>query len=34
MPRQREFNQDEVIDRAMRLFWAQGYEATSIRDLK
>lgn len=34
MPRQREFNKQDVIERAMRLFWAQGYEATSIRDLK
>lgn len=34
MARIREFNKDEVIDRAMMLFWAQGYEATSIRDLK
>lgn len=34
MARIREFNKDEVIDRAMMLFWAQGYEVTSIRDLK
>ncbi|MBZ0293345.1 MAG: TetR/AcrR family transcriptional regulator [Anaerolineae bacterium] len=33
MPRQREFDKREVLDRAMRLFWAQGYEATSVRDL-
>jgi TetR/AcrR family transcriptional repressor of nem operon len=34
MARPREFNQDEVIERAMMLFWEKGYEATSIRDLK
>lgn len=33
MARQREFNKDEVIERAISLFAAQGYEATSIRDL-
>ena len=34
MPRQREFNKDEVIARAMLIFWSQGYEATSIRNLQ
>ncbi len=34
MARQREFDKDAVIERAMLLFWQQGYEATSIRDLK
>src|SRR5690554_1038604 len=34
MARPREFDKDEVIERAMLLFWEQGYEATSIRDLK
>lgn len=33
MARQREFDRDEVINRAMLLFWERGYEATSIRDL-
>ncbi len=33
MPRQREFNQDDVLYKAMLLFWARGYEATSVRDL-
>lgn len=34
MPRQRAFNKEDVIEQAMLLFWAKGYEATSIRDLK
>lgn len=33
MPRQREFDKDNVLDKAMHLFWARGYETTSIRDL-
>lgn len=33
MPRSREFDPEDVLNRAMMLFWAQGYEATSVRDL-
>jgi TetR/AcrR family transcriptional repressor of nem operon len=33
MPRVREFDTDEVVQKAMELFWHQGYEATSIQDL-
>ncbi len=33
MARHREFNEDEVIERAMVLFWEKGYESASVRDL-
>lgn len=33
MPRPREFDRNEVLERAMYLFARQGYEATSVRDL-
>jgi TetR/AcrR family transcriptional repressor of nem operon len=33
MARQKEFNAEVVLEQAMSLFWQQGYEATSIRDL-
>ncbi|MGB3695633.1 MAG: TetR/AcrR family transcriptional regulator [Spirulinaceae cyanobacterium] len=33
MARQKEFDRDEVLKKAMELFWYKGYEATSISDL-
>lgn len=33
MPRVKLFNEDEVLTKAMNLFWKQGYSATSIQDL-
>ena len=33
MPRTREFNETEVLERAMETFWSKGYEATSLQDL-
>ncbi|MDI1461505.1 TetR/AcrR family transcriptional regulator [Catellatospora sp. KI3] len=31
--RPREYDTDEVLDRAMKVFWAKGYEGTSMADL-
>ncbi|MFD2613426.1 TetR/AcrR family transcriptional regulator [Paenibacillus gansuensis] len=33
MPRTKEFDVNEVLLKAMQLFWEQGYEKTSINDL-
>lgn len=33
MGRKREFDTDEVVERAMSLFWQRGFEATSVADL-
>lgn len=33
MPRHKEFDRTEVLDRALELFWHRGYEGTSMQDL-
>ena len=33
MARQKEFDREEVLDRAMEVFWTRGYEGSSIQDL-
>ncbi|MCP4522274.1 MAG: TetR/AcrR family transcriptional regulator [Cytophagales bacterium] len=33
MPRVKKFDENEVLSKAMNLFWKQGYSATSVQDL-
>src|ERR1043166_3222598 len=33
MARQKEFDRDEVLHRAMEVFWTRGYEGASLQDL-
>ncbi|MEL6987954.1 MAG: TetR/AcrR family transcriptional regulator [Bacteroidota bacterium] len=33
MARTKQFNRDEVLDKAKTLFWQKGYHATSVQDL-
>jgi TetR/AcrR family transcriptional repressor of nem operon len=33
MARPKEFNQDAVLEKAMQVFWARGYESTSLDEL-
>lgn len=33
MPWEKSFDTDEILDRATKVFWAKGYEATSMADL-
>lgn len=33
MPRVKQFNEDEVLQKAINVFWMKGYHATSIQDL-
>lgn len=33
MARHKEFDKDEVLQKAILVFWHQGYDATSVRDL-
>lgn len=33
MPRTKQFNEEEVLNKAMELFWKKGFHATSIQDL-
>ncbi len=33
MPRTKEFDPDQVLEKAMQVFWMKGFEATSVQDL-
>jgi TetR/AcrR family transcriptional repressor of nem operon len=33
VPRHKEFDPDQALEKAMQVFWRQGYEATSVDDL-
>ena len=33
MARPKEFDPDEVLDRALDVFWEKGFEGTSVQDL-
>ncbi len=33
MPRQKEYDRDRVVEKAMKTFWEKGYEGTSVQDL-
>lgn len=33
MPWEKQFDRDEVLDKAMQAFWSRGFEATSMQDL-
>ena len=33
MPWEKQFNKEEVLDKALDAFWARGYEATSMQEL-
>ena len=33
MPWEKQYDETDVLERAMKAFWARGYEATSINDL-
>jgi AcrR family transcriptional regulator len=34
MPREKAYNREEVLDKAMNLFWENGYKTTSVRMLE
>ncbi|MFT6198038.1 MAG: hypothetical protein ACJAXY_002382, partial [Nonlabens sp.] len=31
MARKKEYNENEVVEKAMQLFWCNGYETTSMQ---